>query len=81
MGTLKEKLRDEIDSSGTQDFAPMAGVATLVVVAALAAGVGLVMYWRRRRRSLLNRLQDSLPEMDEIRASLKRPLKRAVKVL
>jgi hypothetical protein len=81
MGTLKEKLRDEIDSSGTQDFAPMAGVATLVVVAALAAGVGLVMYWRRRRRSFVKRLQDSLPEVDEIRASLKRPLKRAVKVL
>jgi len=29
----------------------------------------------------MRRLQDAMPEMDEIRASLKRPLGRAVKVL
>jgi hypothetical protein len=29
----------------------------------------------------MKRLKDAMPEMDEIRASLKRPLERAVKVL
>jgi Flp pilus assembly protein TadB len=81
MGTLNEGLNDEIDSSAIQDITPRAGIAAVVVVAALAAGIALVMYRRRRRRSLMKRLQDALPEMEDILASLKRPVERAVKVL
>jgi hypothetical protein len=51
------------------------------VFAAVVVGVGFVIYKRRQRRSLMRRLQDALPEIDDIRASLKRPLKRAVNVL
>jgi hypothetical protein len=29
----------------------------------------------------MRRLKDSIPEMDEVRATLKRPLRRAVKAL
>jgi Flp pilus assembly protein TadB len=81
MDALKERLSREIDQPSIKEIAPAAGLVAVVVAVALAAGVGLVMYRRRRRRSLVKRLQDALPEMDELRASLKRPLERAVKVL
>ena len=81
MDALKDKLRDEIDRPSINEIAPTAGLVAVVVAAALAAGVGFVIFRRRRRRSLMKRLQDALPEMDDIRASLKRPLERAVKVL
>jgi uncharacterized protein HemX len=81
MGALKDKLSDEIDHPSIKEMGPTAGLVAVVVAAALAAGVGFVIYRRRRHRSLVKRLQDALPEMDEIRASLKRPLERAVKVL
>jgi hypothetical protein len=73
--------RDAIDRPAVEDMAPRAGVAAAVVLAAVVVGVGVVIYKRRQRRSLMRRLQDALPEMDDVRASLKRPLKRAVKVL
>ena len=76
-----ETLKDNIDRRSMQEMAPKAGVAAIVVLCVVAAGVGFVIYKRRRRRSLLRRLQEAMPEMDEIRASLKRPLERAVKVL
>jgi hypothetical protein len=77
MGSLK----DAIDRPALQDIDPKAGVAAVVVLAAVVAGVGFIIYRRRQRRSLLKRLQNALPEMDDLRASLKRPLERAVKVL
>jgi hypothetical protein len=64
-----------------REMAPTAGLAAIVALAVVAAGVGFVIYKRRHRRSLMKRLKDAMPEMDEIRASLKRPLERAVKVL
>ena len=76
-----ETLKDKIDRPSMQEMAPKAGVVAIVVLAAVAAGLGFVIYRRRQRRSLMKRLQDAMPEMDEIRASLKRPLERAVKVL
>lgn len=81
MDALKERLSREIDQPSIKEIAPTAGLVAVVVAVALASGVGLLMYRRRRRRSLVKRLQDALPEMDELRASLKRPLERAVKVL
>jgi hypothetical protein len=80
-GEAMETLKNKIDRSSVQEIAPQAGVAAIVVLAVVAAGVGFVIYKRRQRRSLMKRLQDAMPEMDEIRASLKRPLERAVKVL
>jgi len=77
MGSVK----DALDRPALQDMAPQAGIAAVVVLAAVVAGVGFVIYKRRQRRSLLKRLQGALPEMNEVRASLKRPLERAVKVL
>jgi hypothetical protein len=76
-----ENLKEKIDRPPMQEMAPRAGLAAIVALAVVAAGVGLVLYKRRQRRSLMKRLQDAMPEMDEIRASLKRPLERAVKVL
>jgi len=74
-------VKNAIDRPGLQDIGPKAGVAAVVVLAAMVAGVGFVIYKRRQRRSLIRRLQDALPEMDDVRDSLRRPLKRVVKVL
>lgn len=76
-----ENVKDAIDRSAIQEMGPKAGIAAIVVLAAVVAGVGFVIYKRRQRRSLIKRLQDAMPDLDEIRASLKRPLERAVKVL
>jgi hypothetical protein len=76
-----EDLKQKIDRPAMQEMAPRAGLAAIVALAAVAAAVGFVIYKRRSRRSLMKRLHDAMPEMDEIRASLKRPLERAVKVL
>ena len=83
MGTVQDKLQDESDeeigNSGNLD--PSVGMAAAVVLAALVAGAGFVIIRRRRRRSLMKRLQEALPEVDEVRATLKRPLRRVVKLL
>jgi negative regulator of sigma E activity len=80
-GDEMKSMKEAIDHPALQDMAPRAGVAAVVVLAAVVAGVGYVIYKRRQRRTLLERLQDALPEMDDVRARLKRPLKRAVRVL
>ena len=76
-----DKLKDRIDRPSMEEIAPKAGVAAIVFLAMVAAGIGFVIYRRRQHNSLMKRLQAAMPEMDEIRASLKRPLERAVKVL
>ena len=76
-----DSLRKEIDRPAIREVAPMAGVAAVLLVAALAAGAGFVIYRRRRRRTLARRLQNMLPDVDEIRASVKKPLERMVKAL
>ncbi|MHB8689304.1 MAG: hypothetical protein ACYDB4_19285 [Candidatus Dormibacteraceae bacterium] len=76
-----KSVRDAIDRPAIQDMAPQAGLAAVVVLVAVVVGVGFVIYKRRQRRTLMTRLQDALPEMDDVRASLRRPLKRALKVL
>ncbi|MHB8614276.1 MAG: hypothetical protein ACYDAL_17930 [Candidatus Dormibacteraceae bacterium] len=76
-----KSVRDAIDRPAIQDMAPQAGLAAVVVLVTVVVGVGFVIYKRRQRRTLMTRLQDALPEMDDVRASLRRPLKRALKVL
>jgi hypothetical protein len=56
-------------------------MAAVLVVAIVAAGIGFVIYRRRRRLSLARRLQHALPDVDDIRASIKKPLERVVKAL
>lgn len=76
-----EDLNQKIDRPAMQEMAPRAGLAAIVGLTLVAAGIGLVIYRRRQTRSLMKRLHDAMPEMDEIRASLKRPVERVVKVL
>jgi hypothetical protein len=74
-------LREEIDRPAIREMTPMAGVAAVLVVAALVAGGGFLIYKRSSRRSLADRLQNMLPDVDELRASVKKPLERVVKAL
>ena len=55
-----------------------------VMVVGLAVGVGWIIYQRGRRRSVIERLQEAIPDAmrdlpEEFRAQVKRPLDRAVK--
>ena len=68
----QEKWNDDVESSEIPALDPRVGIAAAVVVAAVVVGVGFVLFRRRRRQSLINRLQDSLPEVDDLRASLRR---------
>jgi hypothetical protein len=75
-----ENLRKELDRPAIREVAPM-GVAAVLVAAALVTGAGIVIYRRRRRRSLVQRLQNMLPDVSDLRASVKKPLERMVKAL
>ena len=81
MDTLRERLKSEIDRPAIKEIDPRAGMAAVLVVALVAAGVGFVLYRRRRRLSLASRLQHALPDVDDIRASIKKPLERVVRAL
>jgi len=81
MDTLRERLKSEVDRPAIKEIDPRAGVAAVIAVAIVAAGVGFVIYRRRRQLSLARRLQHALPDVDDIRASIKKPLERAVRAL
>lgn len=93
MDNLREKLQqkqqekqqgkqnDEIDRPAIREIDPRAVLAATLVIAIVAAGVGLVIYTRRRRTTLATRFQDALPDIDELRASIRKPLERVVKAL
>ena len=68
----QEKWNDEVESSEIPALDPRIGIAAAVVLAAVVVGVGIVIFQHRRRQSLLSRLQDALPEVDDLRASLRR---------
>jgi len=77
----QEKQKDEIDRPAIREIDPRAVLAATLVVAIVAAGVGLVIYRRRRRTTLATRFKDALPDIDELRASIRKPLERVVKAL
>jgi len=77
----QEKQNDEIDRPAIREIDPRAVLAATLVIAIVAAGVGLVIYTRRRRTTFATRLQDALPDIDELRASIRKPLERVVKAL
>ena len=81
MDTLQEKTEAETDRPTIREVDPRAGMAAVLVVVIVAAGVGFVIYQRRRRLSLARRLRHTLPDVDDLRASIKRPLERVVKAL
>lgn len=73
VGEVKEAV-EALDSPRARWLA--AGVA--VAAAAAAVGISVILY-RRRRRTLAQRLQRALP--DSFKDQLKRPLQRAVRAL
>ena len=81
METLREKMKEEIDRPTIREVGPRAGTAAVLVVAIVAAGVGYLIYRRRRRLSLAGRLRKALPDVDDLRASIRHPLERVVKAL
>jgi hypothetical protein len=72
-------VSEENDRPAIREMAPMTGAAVVLVVAALIACV--VIYRRSSGRGLASRLQNMLPDVDDLRASLKKPLERIVKTL
>ena len=77
-------VRSKIDSR--RPLRPAGMFLAGVTVAALAVGVAWIIYRQRRQRSLVQRLQDALPEKvrelpTEVRHQVKRPLERAARTL
>jgi hypothetical protein len=65
---------------------PRNRMAAGLLLAALAVGVVMIIYSRRRRQTLAQRLSKAVPGSvrdfpDELVAQLKRPIERAVRVL
>lgn len=60
--------------------------AGIAIVAAAAFGVGLMVYRRRQRKSVVRRVHHAIPDSfwdlpEELVAQLKKPLQRATKAL
>jgi hypothetical protein len=65
---------------------PRNRIAAGLMLAALAAGAAIIIYSRRRRHTLAERLQKVVPGSvrdfpDELVTQLKRPIERAVRAL
>lgn len=57
----------------------VAGIVAGVAIAALAVGIGMVVYRRRRRRTLAERLQGALPDsVWDLPGGIRGRLKRAL---
>ena len=74
-----EKSLGEIKQVDVRQLPPVAFLAAGLAVAALAVGVGWVVYRSRRRRTLVQRLQDALPEgVRELPGGLREQVRRAL---
>jgi hypothetical protein len=83
---LEQKLA--VIESRARDLAQRHGrLATgIAVTAAAAFGLGMLVYGRRRNRSMVRRAQRAIPDSvwelpEELIAQLKKPLRRAAKAL
>lgn len=83
---LEQKLA--VVETRARDLAQRHGrlAAGIAVTAAAALGLGMIVYRRRSRKSMLQRAQRAIPnsvwEMpEELIAQLKKPLQRAAKAL
>ncbi len=76
--TIEKSLPDmrQID---VRKVAPAGYVVAGVVVAAVVVGLGWMVYRSRRRRTLVQRLQDALPEgVRDLPGGLREQVKRAL---
>jgi hypothetical protein len=74
--TIERSLSDVQDQIGTENVSRAGMVVAGVMVAALAVGVGWMVYQRRRQRSLIERIQAAIPDAvkdlpDEVRARVR----------
>jgi hypothetical protein len=74
--TIERSLSDMQEQIDSEDISRAGMVVAGLMVAALAVGVGWMVYQRRRRRSLIERLQAAIPDAvkdlpDEVRARVK----------
>ena len=100
MSTIADQINNQVNAGrrlikGPLDDMPAldvtavpqkAYVAAGIVMVAAAVGVGWMIYRSRRRRSLVDRLQEALPSSvkdlpEGLRAQVKKPLERAVRAL
>lgn len=83
--TIQRSLQDvqkQIPDRVPREVIVASGIAAVV----MAVGVGWMIYRNRRRRTLVQKLRDVLPESlsdlpDDLKAKAKKPLERAVKAL
>lgn len=74
--TVERSISEMQDEIGSENMSRAGMVVAGVVVAALAFGVGWMVYQRRRQRSLIERIQAAIPDAvkdlpDEVRARVK----------
>lgn len=74
--TVERSISEMQDEIGSENMSRAGMVVAGVMVAALAVGVGWMVYQRRRRRSLIERIQAAIPDAvkdlpDEVRARVK----------
>lgn len=96
MGTIAEQIDRQLKSgtalvsNARTKLAPVDSprnrIAAGLMIAVLAAGAAMIIFSRRRRQTLAERLQKAVPGQvrdfpDELVAQLKRPIERAVRAL
>lgn len=74
--TVERSISEMQDEIGSENMSRAGMVVAGVMVAALAVGVGWMVYQRRRQRSLIERMQAAIPDAvkelpDEVRARIK----------
>jgi len=74
--TIERSIRDVEEQIGSENMSRAGMVVAGVMVAALAVGVGWMVYQRRRQRSLFERIQAAIPDVvkdlpDEVRTRVK----------
>jgi hypothetical protein len=75
VGRSLDEMQDQVDAGRL----PMAGIIAGAAVLALAFGVGVMVYRRRRRRTLVERLQNALPDsVRDLPSGIKVRVKRAL---
>ena len=75
IGRSLDEMQDQVDSGRM----PVAGIIAGMAVLALAVGVGVMVYRRRRHQTLVERLQRALPEsVRELPSGIRVRVKRAL---
>ena len=74
--TVERSISEMQDEIGSENMSRAGMVVAGVMVAALAVGVGWMVYQRRRQRSLMERIQAAIPDAvkdlpEEVRARVK----------